>query len=85
MEKKDISSNYHKLEKCCGEFFDEKEKIYFFPLIASWAGSDRQAVSWFQNEKIPALGGKTGLEICRNNQMNDFLHYIRQIEYGGFS
>jgi hypothetical protein len=85
VEKKNISSIYHKLEKRCGELFDEKEEMYFFPLIASWPGSDRQTISWFQNDKIPALGDNTGLESCINNQAIDFIHYISQVEYKGFS
>jgi hypothetical protein len=82
---KDISSIYPNLEKCCDAFFDEKEKSYLFPLITGWSGSDRESAHWFKNEKISALGEKTGMEVCRNNQQKDFLHYIRHIENEGFA
>ena len=85
MNKKGMSSIYPELEKCCGKFFDEKDKSYSFPLMVGWSGSDRESANWFKYEKIPALGEKTGMEVCRNNQQRDFIHYIRHIENEGFA
>jgi hypothetical protein len=82
----DISkSNFPKLEQCCGDLFKEDIKAGLFPLIAGWAGSDALAATWLKNEKIPAFGGKTGLEICQNNQVAVFLIYIQHIEHEGFA
>jgi hypothetical protein len=85
VEPKNISDTFPELEKYCDEFFNKEDKAYLFPLIAGWAGSDIQAVYWFKNERIPALGEKTGLEICRKNQQEEFIKYIHQIEYGSFA
>lgn len=78
-------SNFPKLEQCCGDLFKDSIKAGLFPLIAGWAGSDALAATWLKNEKIPAFGGKTGLEICQNNQVAVFLNYIQHIEHGGFA
>jgi hypothetical protein len=78
-------SNFQKLEQCCGDLFKDDIKAGLFPLIAGWAGSDALAATWLKNEKIPAFGGKTGLEICQNNQVADFLSYIQHIEHEGFA
>lgn len=78
-------SNFPELEQCCGDFFEECIKAGLFPLITGWAGSDALAATWFKNEKIPAFGGKTGLEICQNNQVAVFLSYIQHIEHEGFA
>jgi hypothetical protein len=78
-------SKFPQIDKCLGDFFKADEISYLFPLISSWAGSDAQAVNWLKNEKIPALGNKTALEVCQNNQPNVFLQYIHHIEYGVFA
>ena len=78
-------SKFPMLDKCLGGFLKEDERAYLFPLILDWTGSDAHAVNWLQNEKIPAFGNKTALEVFQNNQLNLFLEYIQHIEYGGFS
>lgn len=85
VEFKNSSSNFPELEKCCGEFFSELEKELLFPILVGWAGSDLSAAHWLKNCYIPAFGGKTGLEMCCNNQPNAFVHYVRHLEQGGFA
>lgn len=78
-------SNFQNLARCCGEFFDENEKSYLFSTLIAWAGSDIKATAWFQFETISAFGGKTALELCKNNQPDAVIKYIRHIEQGGFA
>jgi len=78
-------SKFPQIDKCLGDFFKADEISYLFPLISSWTGSDSQAVTWLKNEKISALGIKTALEVCQQNQPDVFLQYIHHIEYGGFA
>jgi len=73
------------LEICCGEFLHSDEKAYLFPLLVDWAGSDVDAAHWFQSKEIPALGGRTGLEVCRSNNSAGFVCYIQHIEREGFA
>ena len=54
-----------KLTKLSGEYLTTEEKSYLFPLSVEWAGSDEKATTWFLNEKIPACGGVTALELCK--------------------
>tara|TARA_B110000881_G_C18449809_1_gene450437 strand:+ start:233 stop:508 length:276 start_codon:yes stop_codon:yes gene_type:complete len=74
-----------KLEQCCGGFYDHDEKAYLFSALTRWAGSDAKAVDWFVSEAIPACGGVTALELCKNNQSGAVITYIRHIELGGFA
>ena len=53
--------------------------------LVAWAGSDIKATAWFQSEAISAFGGKTALELCKNNQPEAVIKYIRHIEQGGFA
>lgn len=79
------STKFIELEKCSGKFLHSDEKAYIFPLLVDWAGSDVEAAHWFQSEEITALGGKTGLEVCRSNNSADFVRYIQHIEREGFA
>ncbi|NQY38289.1 MAG: hypothetical protein HRT37_25810 [Alteromonadaceae bacterium] len=78
-------SNFPNLAQCCGKFFDENEKSYLFSTLVAWAGSDIKATVWFQSEAISAFGGETALELCKNNQPEAVIKYIRHIEQGGFA
>lgn len=77
--------NFIVLEKCCGEYLSNDEKAYLFPLLVGWSGSDVDAAYWLHFEEIAALGGKTGLEACRNNNSAGFVQYIQHIEREGFA
>lgn len=77
--------NFFELEKCCGEFLNNDEKAYLYPLLINWTGSDVSAALWLKSESISAIGGKTGLEVCRSNKSEDFIHYIQHIELEGFA
>jgi hypothetical protein len=79
------STKFIELEKCCGEFLHSDEKVYLFPILVNWAGSDVDAAHWLQSEEIPALGGKTGLETCRCKNSAGFMNYIQHIALGGFA
>jgi hypothetical protein len=78
-------SNFQHLDRCCGEYFNKNEKSYLFSTLVAWAGSDIKATGWFQSEAIPAFGGKTAFELCKNNQPDVVIKYIRHIEQGGFA
>jgi len=78
-------SNFPNLAQCCGKFFDENEKSYLFLTLVAWAGSDIKATAWFKSESISAFGGKTALQLCKNNQPDAVIKYIRHIEQGGFA
>ena len=77
--------NFIELEKCCGRFLSNDEKAYLFPLLVDWTGSDVDATYWLQSEKISALGGQTGLEVCRSNNSENLVNYIQHIEREGFA
>ena len=77
--------NFFELEKCCGELLNTDEKAYLYPLLVNWSGSDVDAAHWLKSEKISALGGQTGLEVCRSNNSEQFIHYIQHIEREGFA
>lgn len=77
--------NFFELEKCCGELLNNDEKTYLYPLLVDWSGSDVDAARWLMSEKISALGGQTGLEVCRSNNSASFFQYIQHIELGGFA
>jgi hypothetical protein len=79
------STNFIELEMCCGELLNEDEKAYLYPLLVNWSGSDVDAANWLRTEAISALGGQTGLEVCRSNNSEGFIHYIKHIELGGFA
>lgn len=79
------SSNFIELEMCCGEFLNNDEKAYLYPLLVNWSGSDVDAVHWLKSEKISAFGGQTGFEVCRSHNSADFVHYIQHIEHDGFA
>ena len=79
------NSNFIELEMCCGELLNKDEKAYLYPLLVNWTGSDFDAAHWLKSETISALGGQTGLEVCRSNNSEDFIHYIKHIEFGGFA
>ncbi len=78
-------SNFQNLTQCCGEFFDENEKSYLFSILLAWTGSDIKATSWFKSECIPAFGGKTAFQLCKRDQADAVVKYIRHIELGGFA
>jgi len=79
------NTNFIELEMYCGELLNKDEKAYLYPLLVNWSGSDADAAHWLKSEKISALGGKTGLEVCRSNNSAGFVHYIKHIELGGFA
>lgn len=79
------SSNFIELEMCCGEFLNNDEKAYLYPLLVNWSGSDVDAANWLRSERITAFGGETGLEVFRSNNSEGFVHYIKHIELGGFA
>jgi hypothetical protein len=84
-EKDSFNSTFPKLQMCMGSFLNENEKDYLFPMLVSWMGSDQLAAAWFYSEKIPAFGGKTGIEICEIGQSKNIIHYIKHLEIGGFA
>ena len=84
-EKESNRCRYLKLEQSCGAFFDGEEKAYLFSTLVSWVGSDAKAVDWFESEIITACGGVTALELCKNNQSDAVITYIRHVEQGGFA
>ena len=74
-----------KLTKLCGEYLTANEKSYLFPLLVQWAGSDEKAAAWFSDEKIPACGEVTALDLCKNKQTELLLRFMQHIEFCGFS
>jgi hypothetical protein len=74
-----------KLTKLCGEYLTADEKYYLFPTLLRWAGSEDKAVHWFLDEKIPACGDITALELCESKQTDLLLRFIHHIELGGFA
>lgn len=74
-----------KLTKLCGEYLTVDEKLYIFPLLIQWAGSEGKAVIWFSDEKIPAFGDITALELCERKQTDLLLRFIHHRELGGFA
>jgi hypothetical protein len=82
---RNINTKFPELQMSVGVFFEEKEQDYLFPLLVSWIGSDQLAAAWFFSEKIPAFGGKTGLEICKTGQSKNIINYIKHMEIGGFA
>lgn len=84
-EQESNEPNFPNLAQCCGKFFDENEKSHLFSTLVAWTGSEIKATAWFKSEAISAFGGKTALEICKNNQPDAVIKYIRHIEQGGFA
>ncbi len=72
-------SNFPNLTQWCGKFFDGNETPYLFLTLVAWAGSDIKATAWFQSEAISASGDKTALELCKNNQSEAVIKFIRHI------
>ncbi|MBA6390496.1 DUF2384 domain-containing protein [Colwellia sp. BRX10-3] len=85
IELKSNESNFQNLTQCCGKFFDENEKLYLFSTLVAWTGSDIKATQWFQSETISAFGGKTAFQLCKKDQTDAVIKYIRHIERGGFA
>jgi hypothetical protein len=77
--------NFFELEKYCGELLNKDEKAYLYPLLVHWTGSDVDAAHWLKSETISALGGKTGLEVCRSKNSKGLVQYIQHIECEGFA
>jgi len=66
-------------------YFNEEEIIYLLPLLVKWAGSEEEVISWFKEQRIPAFGNKTGVDMCKSSQSNCFIEYVQSIELGGFA
>ncbi len=85
MDLESYESNFQSLTRGCGEFFDENEKLYLFSTLVAWTGSDIKATEWFQSETISAFGGKTAFQLCKKDQADAVIKYIRHIELEGFA
>jgi len=58
---------------------------YLSTLLIRWSGSENEAISWLQEEEIPAFGNKTGLDMCNSNQPECFIEYVKILELDGFA
>ena len=53
-------------------------------LLLAWSKTEDEAISWFKTEAIPACGGNTPIELCKNGDSESLLKYVRHIDKGGF-
>ena len=67
------------------KYFNEEDVSYLLPLLVKWAGSEEDVISWFKEQPIPALGDKTGLDMCKTSQAKCFIDYVQAMELGGFA
>lgn len=62
--------------------------FYEFDVISRvevWAGGKEQAISWYEAQPIPALGGQTAATLVREGRVAVLREYLDHVEQGGFS
>jgi hypothetical protein len=60
----------------------EMQKEYILTLILEWVASTEDALNWYKNEIIPAIG-KTPLQAVECGEYRNVLKYIEHISLGG--
>ena len=85
LEVKPHCSSFSQLKEIYAEYFTEEEVEHLFPLLIRWAGSEKEALDWFQNTPLAACGGKTARELCLNHQGAVLKDYIHSLELDGFA
>jgi len=66
------------------EFLDKSiQKEFILSLVLEWAGSTESALSWYENEVIPALG-MTPLQAVECGEYRGVLKYLEHISLGGY-
>lgn len=63
---------------------NEMQKEYILTLILEWVDSTEDALNWYQNELIPALG-MTPLQAVECGEYRNVLKYIEHINLGGYA
>ena len=67
-----------------GQDLTTAEKKEMCSLLLAWSKTEDEAISWFKTEAIPACGGNTPIELCKNGDSESLLKYVRHIDKGGF-
>jgi hypothetical protein len=62
----------------------EMQKEYILTLILEWVDSTEDALNWYKNELIPALG-MTPLQAVECGEYGNVLKYIEHISLGGYA
>ncbi len=62
----------------------EMQKEYILILILEWTDSTEDALNWYKNELIPALG-MTPLQAVECGEYSNVLKYIEHISLGGYA
>lgn len=60
------------------------QKEYILTLILEWVDSTEDAINWYENEVIPALG-KTPFQAIECGEYRNVLMYIEHISLGGYA
>lgn len=66
-------------------YFTIDEQDYLIPVLLLWAGNSSQAVTWFNQEPIPAFGDVTALAVCARGDGKQVIDYIKSIQVGGYA
>lgn len=65
------------------ESFDKSvRKEFILTLILEWVGSTEDALNWYVNEPIPAMG-MTSLQAVESGEYEGVLKYLKHISLGG--
>ena len=62
----------------------EAQKEYILTLILEWVDSTEDALNWYKNELIPALG-MTPLQAVECGEYRNVLRYIEHVSLGGYA
>jgi uncharacterized protein (DUF2384 family) len=61
------------------------EMVEILSRIADWAGGEKQALSWYRAEPIPAFGGRTAESLVKDGKAAAVRDYLDLVATGGFA
>ncbi len=62
-----------------------REVLEILARITEWAGGEKQALSWYRAEPLPAFGGRTTEALVKEGKAAAVRDYLDQIALGGFA
>lgn len=77
-----MSFLHYRIDQIHGK--DPAEKV-ILPRVEVWAGSREEALRWYRETLIPALGDLTAQQLVARGRMADVLSYIEHIDQGGYA
>jgi len=63
----------------------QDERTDILDLVQAWAGGPNEALAWYRNEPIPALGGKTAEALVSSGEVAAVREYIDHLASGGYA